>query len=69
MGKKKRQRQPCEFCGGSGQLSFFKGASRFLLSVEECSACNGTGLRPEPAGTETAGGGRKEKKGGKKDGC
>ena len=65
MGKKSKQRQPCEFCGGSGQLSFFKGASRFLLSVEECSACNGTGLGPDPAGAETAGSDRKKKKGGK----
>ena len=68
MGKKSKQRQPCEFCGGSGQLSFFKGASRFLLSVEECSACNGTGLGPDPAGAETAGSGRKKKRGGKKKG-
>jgi len=33
----------CPVCGGSGQVSFFKGESRFLLSVEECSECAGTG--------------------------
>ncbi len=33
----------CDTCGGIGQLSFFKGESRFLLSLEECPACAGTG--------------------------
>ena len=34
----------CEFCSGTGQLSFFKGLSRFLLSVEECPECAGLGV-------------------------
>ncbi|MGX9727509.1 MAG: hypothetical protein ACTFAK_09390 [Candidatus Electronema sp. VV] len=38
---------PCPACGGSGQLSSFKGESRFLLSVEECPLCCGTGLAEE----------------------
>jgi hypothetical protein len=38
--------QPCPACGGSGQLNFFKGESRFLLTVEECPLCCGTGLAP-----------------------
>ncbi|WP_417914343.1 hypothetical protein [Candidatus Electronema sp. JM] len=38
---------PCPACGGSGQLSSFKGESRFLLSVEECLLCCGTGFAPE----------------------
>ena len=67
MGKKKRQQQSCEFCGGSGQLSFFKGASRFLLSLEECNVCNGTGLRPDAVGAKIGAHGRKKKKDGKKD--
>jgi len=33
----------CSFCHGSGQISFFKGVSRFLLSVEECPECGGIG--------------------------
>jgi DnaJ-class molecular chaperone len=33
----------CDTCGGSGQISYFKGVSRFLLSVEECDVCNGVG--------------------------
>jgi DnaJ-class molecular chaperone len=37
-------RQPCPFCGGSGQLSSFKGVSRFLLTVEECPECMGLGF-------------------------
>jgi len=36
-------KKTCDFCGGSGQLSFFNGVSRFLLSVEECDACYGIG--------------------------
>jgi DnaJ-class molecular chaperone len=38
---------PCPACGGSGQLSSFKGESRFLLTVEECPLCGGTGLAEE----------------------
>ncbi len=37
-------KQPCPACGGNGQLSSFKGESRFLLTVEECPLCCGTGL-------------------------
>ncbi|MBU0965128.1 MAG: hypothetical protein KKA54_01995 [Proteobacteria bacterium] len=33
----------CEICNGSGQLSSFKGVSRFLLSWEECPECAGLG--------------------------
>jgi DnaJ-class molecular chaperone len=36
-------KKECDTCGGSGQISYFKGVSRFLLSVEECDACNGIG--------------------------
>ncbi len=42
-GEQDEQRSPCPACGGSGQLNFFKGESRFLLSVEECPACCGFG--------------------------
>lgn len=37
------ERAPCPACGGSGQLGFFKGVSRFLLTVEECPECAGLG--------------------------
>ena len=36
-------KQLCESCGGSGQLNYFKGVSRFLLSTEECPECSGLG--------------------------
>ena len=42
---RKGQKRECEICGGSGQRSFFKGVSRFLLSVEECEECAGTGFQ------------------------
>ncbi|PIE56487.1 MAG: hypothetical protein CSA34_04080 [Desulfobulbus propionicus] len=38
--------QPCATCGGTGHVNLFRGESRFLLSVEECLLCNGTGIEP-----------------------
>jgi hypothetical protein len=35
---------PCPGCGGSGQTSFFGGASRFMLTWEDCPDCCGTGI-------------------------
>lgn len=40
-----QNQKPCEYCGGSGQVSFFKGVSRFLLSTEECPDCAGLGYQ------------------------
>jgi len=42
---KKRQRKVCDICGGTGQISFFQGVSRFLPLNEECDACAGTGFQ------------------------
>ena len=42
---KKEQKEICDICGGTGQVSYFKGVSRFLLSTEECSECAGTGYQ------------------------
>ncbi len=51
---KQEQRQqgpPCPTCGGTGQISFFQGESRFLLTTEECPTCFGLGhLLPDDAG-------------------
>jgi len=41
-------KKTCEFCGGSGQINFFKGVSRFLLSTEECPECAGLGFSIDP---------------------
>jgi len=38
----------CPICNGSGQLSSFKGVSRFLLSWEECPECDGLGYIIDP---------------------
>lgn len=40
----KKQPLPCPGCGGSGQTSFFGGASRFMLTWEDCPDCCGTGI-------------------------
>jgi len=37
------KQSPCPTCGGTGQISFFQGESRFLLTDEECPACSGLG--------------------------
>lgn len=38
----------CPGCGGSGQIRFFQGVSRFLLTDEECPDCMGRGSILEP---------------------
>ena len=64
----KKQKKICDICGGIGQVSYFKGVSRFLLSTEECVECAGTGFYlnsdPEKAKNEKAG--KKKKSGTKK---
>jgi hypothetical protein len=45
-------REPCPGCCGSGQISYFKGVSRFLLSCEECPECAGLGFRLDPLRSE-----------------
>ena len=37
----------CPTCGGTGQIGYFQGVSRFLLSWEECPRCGGTGYCPD----------------------
>jgi DnaJ-class molecular chaperone len=45
-----KQQAPCPGCGGSGQTSYFGGASRFMLTWEDCPDCCGTGIvLDEPA--------------------
>ena len=39
-----RKNRPWPGCGGSGQSSFFAGASRFMLTWEDCPDCCGTGV-------------------------
>jgi len=38
----------CDYCGGSGQVQFFAGVSRFFLSCEECPHCAGIGYELPP---------------------
>jgi len=33
----------CEVCEGTGQISYFKGVSRFVVSWDECPECSGLG--------------------------
>lgn len=37
-------KKQCPSCGGSGQIGYFQGVSRFLLTWEECPLCHGTGF-------------------------
>ncbi len=43
----------CNTCGGSGEIGFFQGESRFFITREECPACCGLGymLEEEEPGT------------------
>ncbi|WP_457574645.1 hypothetical protein [Desulfolithobacter sp.] len=57
-GKEQEIRISCPACGGTGQVSFFQGESRFLLTTEECSLCLGLGYvleenQEQTGGTET----------------
>jgi len=39
-----KKNSPCIGCGGSGQTSYFGGASRFMFTWEDCPDCHGTGV-------------------------
>ncbi len=34
----------CQVCEGSGQVSYFGGESRFVITWEDCPACCGSGF-------------------------
>jgi DnaJ-class molecular chaperone len=55
----------CPACGGTGQVNFFKGESRFLLSEEECPNCCGLGylLEERPDKSSTTSKKNRQKKG------
>ncbi len=50
---KKQKKQPCPGCNGTGQMTWFGGASRFQFSYEDCPECNGFGFL-EPETSESA---------------
>jgi len=50
---KEKQKNICDICEGTGQISFFQGVSRFLLSTEECSECAGTGYQLDSVENKT----------------
>lgn len=39
----------CNTCGGSGEIGFFQGESRFFITREECPVCFGFGYILEEA--------------------
>ena len=42
----------CDICEGSGQVCSFKGASRFVLTWEDCPICGGLGVIPQETDAE-----------------
>lgn len=46
------KKKECEVCNGSGQVSFFKGESRFVVSWEDCPQCLGVGFQEVDAEQE-----------------
>ena len=66
-GYKGFMKKPCATCGGTGQIGYFQGESRFLLTWEECPRCSGTGISESPvAGLEKKTGAGARKKSGRK---
>ena len=66
-------KKPCATCGGTGQIGYFQGESRFLLTWEECPRCNGTGsseigevVQEKKTGSGTGSGKKSGRKGRKK---
>ena len=41
------QKKVCNTCGGSGEIGYFLGESRFFITREECPACFGVGFIDE----------------------
>lgn len=58
-----KRHTPCPGCGGSGQTSYFGGASRFMLTWEDCPDCCGTGIILDEKDSD------QEEKPEKKDNC
>jgi DnaJ-class molecular chaperone len=48
------EKKICPTCGGSGEIGFFQGESRFFITREECPACCGIGYVMEDEGSEAA---------------
>jgi len=69
-GYNRLMKKVCATCGGTGQIRYFQGESRFLLTWEECPHCSGTGMSETPvAGQEKktrSGTGARKKSGGKR---
>jgi DnaJ-class molecular chaperone len=39
----RQMQKPCKACDGGGEIAYFRGISRFLLSWKDCPACDGLG--------------------------
>jgi DnaJ-class molecular chaperone len=44
----------CNTCGGSGEIGYFQGESRFFITREECPACCGLGYTLEDTENQEA---------------
>lgn len=51
---RKSTRMTCNGCGGSGQIAFFRGVSRFVMDWDDCPDCLGTGFIEQPAAEQKA---------------
>ncbi|WP_028579116.1 hypothetical protein [Desulfogranum japonicum] len=43
MADSQEKKKICDTCGGSGEIGYFQGESRFFITREECPACYGLG--------------------------
>lgn len=53
--KETTTKKTCDGCGGSGQISFFRGVSRFVMDWDDCPDCSGTGYVEASASPEKDG--------------
>lgn len=50
----KTPKNVCNTCGGSGEIGYFQGESRFFITREECPACCGLGYMLEDTENQDA---------------
>jgi DnaJ-class molecular chaperone len=43
-----KEKKVCKTCDGSGQISYFQGVSRFLITMDDCPECGSMKFTVKP---------------------